>query len=66
MINRLDKNGKLITVDDVIFNSSNGKHYTVVFSNDILAFGIMDDTGFFDFMTDWVADEWEVVGCVKR
>lgn len=60
MIDRLDMNGNLIKVGDKLFNHSNGKTYRVVFSGDILAFGITDDNGMFDFMSDWVAGEWEI------
>lgn len=66
MINRFDKNGKKIFKDDILLNLSNGKEYRVIFSEDILAYGIIDSTGFFDFMSDWVADEWEVIGCVIK
>lgn len=61
MIDRLDANGELIKLGDVLFNRANGNFYNVVFSNDILAFGITDDNEMFDFMSDWVADEWIVV-----
>jgi hypothetical protein len=61
MIDRLDANGELIKLDDVLYNSANGKFYNVIFSNDILAYGIIDDDRMFDFMSDWVADEWIII-----
>jgi hypothetical protein len=60
MIDRLDKNGDLIKVGDLLYNSANGKTYRVVFSNDILAYGIIDESGMFDFMSDWLEYEWEI------
>ena len=61
MIDRVDTNGELIVLGDRLFNRANGNIYTVVFSNDILAFGITDDDNMFEFMSDWVADEWVVI-----
>lgn len=66
MINRFDKSGKHILVDDILLNHSNGKEYRVVFNEEILAYGIVDGSGFFDFMSEWIADEWEVVGRVIK
>lgn len=66
MIDRLDMNGKVILVDDILLNRSSGKEYRVVFSKDILAYGIVDSTGFFGFMSDWIADDWEVIGHVIK
>lgn len=60
MIDRLDKNGDLIKVGDLLYNSANGKSYRVVFSKDILAYGIIDESGMFDFMSDWLEYEWEI------
>ncbi len=61
MIDRVDMNGELIILGDRLFNRANGNIYTVVFSKDILAFGIIDDDNMFEFMSDWVADEWVVI-----
>lgn len=59
LIDRYDKNGIQIKVGNILLND-NGKHYKVTFSEDIIAVGIVDEYGMFDFMSEWVADEWEV------
>ena len=62
MIDRLDANGDLIKLGDRLFNRANGNIYTVIFSNDILAFGIVNEIdNMFDFMSDWLADEWVII-----
>lgn len=60
LINRCDKFGNYLRVGDTLINSI-GKVYKVVFAEDILAFGIVDEYGLFEFMSEWVADEWEVI-----
>lgn len=59
-LNRYDKYDTPIRVGDVLLND-NGKEYRVVFSEDILAFGIVDENHMFDFMSEWVSGEWEII-----
>lgn len=59
-LNRYDKYDTPIHVGDVLLND-NGKEYRVVFSEDILAFGIVDESNMFDFMSEWVSGEWEII-----
>lgn len=61
MLDRQDINGTYINVGDMLFNRSNFGTYEVVFADDILAFGIVDRDGNFDFMSEWVADEWQII-----
>lgn len=60
MLNRYDRDGIKIQLGDTLKHYM-GKEYKVVFSEDILAFGIVDEYGMFDFMSEWVSDEWEIL-----
>lgn len=62
LLDRQDKNGNYINLGDLLFNSRNFGTYEVVFADDILAFGIVDRDGNFDFMSEWIEDEWEIIG----
>lgn len=60
-IDRFDMNGERLKVGNIVRNKYTGEEFTVVFAKDILAFGIEDKNGHFEFMTDWVDLDWEVV-----
>lgn len=60
MIDRFDKNGVRLELGDVVIHDC-GDIYTVVFADDILAYGLRGADGHFEFMSEWVAQEWEVM-----
>lgn len=60
-INRFDKNGKQLQIGDLVYNSYNHEIYKVIYSDDICAFGLENIYGEFDFMSEWVNEEWEVI-----
>ena len=60
-IPRFDKNKELLKIGDEIKNLQTGEVYTVVFSWDILAFGIIDENEEFEFMSEWTEQDWEKV-----
>ena len=61
MINRYDKNGVQLSIDDIVMNIHTGECYHVVFAQDILAFGLENTHGEFEFMSEWVRNDWEVL-----
>lgn len=60
-IDRFDVNGKRLKLGNIVRNTYTQEEFTVVFAEDILAFGIEDKRGHFEFMVEWVDSEWEVV-----
>ena len=52
MINRYDKNGVQLSIDDIVMNVHTGECYHVVFAQDILAFGLENTHGEFEFMSE--------------
>ena len=60
-INRFDKYSNRLKLGNIIRNTYTGEEFKVVFAEDILAFGIEDRNGHFEFMTEWVETDWEVV-----
>ena len=60
MINRFDKYGKRIKVGDTLKHFG-GSICSVVFNPELIAIGIVDEDGEFDFMSEWVAEEWEII-----
>lgn len=57
-IDRCDKHGEQLKVGDKIASVYNAEIFEVVFATDILAFGIEDKNGHFEFMTEWVESDW--------
>lgn len=57
---RLDKNNRLIELGDTLRHEY-GSICKVVFNTEILAIGLVDENGEFDFMSEWVAQEWEII-----
>lgn len=58
LIDRYDKHGVQLQVGDKIASVYNSEIFEVVFAEDILAFGIEDENGHFEFLTEWVPADW--------
>lgn len=58
-INRKDKNGTLIFEGDYL--RCNGHIYRVVWRDDILAYGIEDENGEWNFFDEYLSQDWEVI-----
>lgn len=59
-IDRYDAKGDQIRLGDTLL-CRNGRKYKVVFADDILAFGLENEYGEFEFMSEWISDSWEIV-----
>lgn len=59
-VHRKDKNGNHIHEGDKLLHSS-GEEYKVVFAEDILAFVLFAKNGDYDYMSEWVAGDWEII-----
>lgn len=60
-INRFDKYSNRLKLGNIVRNTYTQEEFTVVFAEDILAFGLEDRNGHFEFMAEWVETDWEVV-----
>lgn len=58
-IDRYDKNGTQIQLDDYLLRADGGI-YKVIFNQTLLSIGIVDADETFFFMDDWIKEEWEV------
>lgn len=60
-IDRFDRNGERLKLGQIIKNVYTQEEYEIVFSEDILAFGMEDKYGQFEFLSEWVPHDWEVI-----
>lgn len=59
LIDRYDKNGKQIALGDYLLYK--GEYpYKVVYDDYLLAIGVVDADSEFEFMSDWVKEDWTI------
>lgn len=59
LIDRYDKNGKQIRLGDYLLYK--GEYpYKVVYDDYLLAIGVVDADSEFEFMSDWVKEDWTI------
>ncbi len=59
LIDRYDKNGKQIRLGDYLLYKDKYP-YKVVYDEYLLAFGVVDADSEFEFMSDWVKEDWTI------
>ena len=59
LIDRYDKNGKQIRLGDYLLYKDKYP-YKVVYDEYLLAIGVVDADSEFEFMSDWVKEDWTV------